>query len=88
MPLSSQERRARAVAPVNLSNGARGWRLLASPVESAYHLRHSGNSWAAEAGATLRELMDRMERASTARHPITSTRAATATTVSPGRCQN
>jgi integrase len=30
-----------------------------------HDLRHTGNTWAAEAGATLRELMDRMGHAST-----------------------
>ena len=30
-----------------------------------HDLRHTGNTWAAESGATLRELMDRMGHAST-----------------------
>jgi integrase len=37
-------------------------------VDSGVHfhdLRHTGNTWAAESGATLRELMDRMGHAST-----------------------
>jgi integrase len=50
-------------------------------------LRHTGNSWAAEAGATLRELMDRMVHAS-ACAGLNYIHSATATGASPRPCQN
>jgi integrase len=57
-------------AQLRRSTFQRHWRrgLVAAGLTARVHfhdLRHTGNTWAAEAGATLRELMDRMGHAST-----------------------
>jgi integrase len=57
-------------AQLRRSTFQRHWRrgLAAAGLTGQVHfhdLRHTGNTWAAESGATLRELMDRMGHAST-----------------------
>lgn len=56
-------------APVRRSNFQEHWTkgTRAAGVEGLHFhdLRHTGNTWAAESGATLRDLMDRMGHAST-----------------------
>lgn len=80
-------------AQLRRSTFQRHWRqgLAAAGLTGRIHfhdLRPPGNTWAAEAGATLRELMDRMGHACTRAALTTSTRAMTATRASPRPCQN
>lgn len=74
--------------------------LAAAGLTGRIHLRRTGNSWAAEAGATLRDLMGRIGHASTPRgphlHPLARHRHAvvaqaiseTSSRWTAGRCQD
>jgi integrase len=56
-------------APLRRSNFQEHWRKATAeagiPALHFHDLRHTGNTWAAETGATLRDLMDRMGHSTT-----------------------